>query len=91
MSGTIPITGSSWTSTPSNQAFFFEAEILEAVGSCQVLIAVIGSQWLKMVDNEGCRRLDNPEDFVRIELETALDSWNRMLRPRQVAMQVTRQ
>ena len=43
-----------------------------AVGHCDVLIALIGPQWLGSADAEG-RRLDNPGDFVRHEIETALD------------------
>jgi hypothetical protein len=50
---------------------FIEA-IEEGVGSCDVLIAVIGKSWLISSDEEGRRRLDNPEDFVRIEIATAL-------------------
>jgi Bacterial tandem repeat domain 1 len=41
-------------------------------GECDVLIAVIGSHWLTCVDEQGGRRLDNPEDFVRREIATAL-------------------
>ena len=37
-----------------------------------MLIAVIGKGWLISCDQEGQRRLDNPEDFVRIEIATAL-------------------
>jgi hypothetical protein len=37
-----------------------------------VLIAVIGKHWLLSSDGEGKRRLDNPEDFVRVEIATAL-------------------
>ena len=51
---------------------FVEA-IENAVGSCDVLLAVIGQQWLDITDNTGQRRLDNPEDFVRLEIVTALD------------------
>jgi hypothetical protein len=42
-----------------------------AVGSCQLLLAVIGPEWLKSVDGRG-RRLDDPADFVRIEISAAL-------------------
>jgi TPR repeat protein len=48
-------------------------EAIEAsVSSCDVLIAVIGKRWLVSSDEEGRRRLDNPDDFVRLEIATAL-------------------
>jgi hypothetical protein len=50
----------------------FVDAIEEAVGSCDVLLAVIGPQWLGMSDEQGQRRLDNPHDFVRLEIATAL-------------------
>ena len=50
----------------------FVERIQSAVGSCQVLLALIGPQWLTAKDATGARRLDDPEDFVRLELETAL-------------------
>ncbi|EPX59281.1 hypothetical protein D187_003185 [Cystobacter fuscus DSM 2262] len=50
----------------------FVHAIEEAVESCGVLLAVIGPQWLGARDKQGRRRLDNPEDFVRLEVATAL-------------------
>ena len=48
-------------------------EVIEkAVSSCSVMIAVIGRGWLTCPDEEGQRRLDNPEDFVRLEIQIAL-------------------
>src|SRR5690349_13883457 len=49
---------------------FVEA-IEQAVSKCDILIAIIGPGWLSTSTNEG-RRLDNPEDFVRLEIATAL-------------------
>lgn len=43
-----------------------------AVGSCDVLLAVIGRQWIHAKDKQGHRRIDNPSDFVRLEIESAL-------------------
>jgi hypothetical protein len=50
----------------------FVDAIEKAVGSCDVLLAVIGPQWLTLTDEQGQRRLDNPHDFVRLEIATAL-------------------
>jgi hypothetical protein len=46
--------------------------ITRAVGSCDVLLALIGPHWLTATDERGRRRLDNPGDFVRLEIEAAL-------------------
>jgi PQQ-dependent catabolism-associated CXXCW motif protein len=51
----------------------FEDEIERAVGSCDVLVAVLGPRWLDLADDRGQRRLDDPADFVRLEIATALD------------------
>jgi hypothetical protein len=50
---------------------FVEA-ITRAVGSCDVLLALVGDQWLTITDARGLRRLDDPDDFVRVEIEAAL-------------------
>ena len=51
----------------------FVKEIERAVGSCDVLVAVMGPNWLRITDDTGQRRLDDPSDFVRLEIATALD------------------
>ncbi|HBP90540.1 MAG TPA: hypothetical protein DD706_22960 [Nitrospiraceae bacterium] len=51
----------------------FVEQIEKAVQSCDVMIAVIGKTWVKIQDEEGLRRLDNPEDFVRVEIQAALE------------------
>jgi len=50
----------------------FVQVIANAVGSCDVLLALIGDQWLTATDATGRRRIDDPNDFVRLEIETAL-------------------
>jgi beta-lactam-binding protein with PASTA domain len=48
----------------------FVESINEKVGLCQVLLVLIGKQWLTSSDSTG-RRLDNPNDFVRLEIVAA--------------------
>lgn len=50
----------------------FGETISRAVASCDVLIALIGRGWLEARDAGGHRRLDDPDDFVRREIESAL-------------------
>ena len=50
----------------------FHGFLNEAVVQCDVLLAVIGDHWLNMRDEKGQRRIDNPDDFVHIEIEAAL-------------------
>lgn len=49
----------------------FVDRIQDAVRSSGVLLAVIGKEWL-LTSANGMRRLDDPKDFVRLELTTAL-------------------
>jgi hypothetical protein len=50
----------------------FTEVITRAVASCEVLLAVIGPGWLTAPDDAGQRRLDDPDDLVRLEVEAAL-------------------
>jgi hypothetical protein len=51
---------------------FVEA-IQRAVDSSEVLIAVIGRNWLSTTDTAGRERLQDPHDYVRMEIVTALE------------------
>jgi hypothetical protein len=57
----------------------FAEAIKSAVDSCLVLIAVIGPKWLTITDEDGRRRLDNPDDYVRFEIHTALERCVRVI------------
>jgi TIR domain len=57
----------------------FAHAITEAVGSCDALIAVIGPHWLTLADPRGQRRLDDPNDFVRLEIKAALERYIRVI------------
>ena len=43
------------------------------VGSCDVLVAMVGKKWLRSSDETGKRRLDDTKDFVLNEIKTALE------------------
>jgi hypothetical protein len=74
---------------PKNQIFIdvdnldlgedFVEAIETSVASCDVLVAVIGVRWLISADKEGRRRLDNSDDFVRLEIATALKRGVRVI------------
>ena len=51
----------------------FVQALERVLGSCDVLLAIIGPEWLTCADANGRRRLDDPEDFVRLELGAALE------------------
>jgi hypothetical protein len=50
---------------------FVEA-ITRAVGSCDVVLVLIGDKWITISDEHGKRRLDDADDFVRLEIQAAL-------------------
>jgi hypothetical protein len=51
----------------------FADVITQAVSNCEVLLAVIGPRWLAATDEDGQRRLDDPDDIVRLEIAAALE------------------
>ena len=50
----------------------FRKVIERNTAECGVLLALIGRDWLSLADEAGSRRLDNPNDFVRLETASAL-------------------
>ena len=50
----------------------FRKHIDQQISQCQICIAVIGAKWLSLTDDSGQRRVDNPRDFVRMEIEAVL-------------------
>lgn len=50
----------------------FVADLNSQVAACDVVLVVIGPNWLDAKDETGRRRLDNPDDFVVIEIAGAL-------------------
>lgn len=56
----------------------FVLVIEKTLGSCQVLLALIGLDWLASID-EAARRPDHQQDYVRLEIATALASNIRVI------------
>lgn len=50
----------------------FVKEIERKLETCQVLLVVIGKDWLTVKGQDGRRRLDDEQDFVRLEVATGL-------------------
>jgi hypothetical protein len=50
----------------------FAQTIEDWVGSCDALVVVIGPRWATATDRAGRRRLDDPHDYVRLEVEAGL-------------------
>jgi hypothetical protein len=50
----------------------FERVLTEALAGCDVLLALIGPQWLNCTRTNGTRRLDFPDDWVCNEITSAL-------------------
>jgi TIR domain len=50
----------------------FTKAIIEAVSQCDILLVLIGRHWSAVTDVKGIRRIDYPHDFIRVEIEAAL-------------------
>jgi hypothetical protein len=50
----------------------FVKRISEVVGSCHILLLVMGPRWADPEDGEGAASIKDPDDFVRLEAEIAM-------------------
>lgn len=50
----------------------FRVHLSEVIAQCRVVLVLIGNQWMDARDAAGKRRLDQSGDFVRVEVEAAL-------------------
>lgn len=51
----------------------FREVINASVAAADILLVMIGPSWLQVTERDGTRRLDNPEDFVRLEILAAIE------------------
>lgn len=59
----------------------FRTVIRSAVTWCDVMLVIVGPKWLDVRDSSGSRRIDNPRDYVRLELEAGLRSDRLLVMP----------
>jgi hypothetical protein len=57
----------------------FRERLADAINHCNVMLVLIGERWISITDEHGQRRLDQPDDFVRMELEAALSRGIRII------------
>ena len=50
----------------------FRGALQKTLESCDLMLVLIGKDWADVKDEEGRPRLQNPGDFVRLEIEAAL-------------------
>ena len=50
----------------------FPSVLEQRLAECKVMLVLIGPEWLNARDDQGKRRLENPEDWVRLEIAHAL-------------------
>lgn len=56
----------------------FPEAIETAIGSAQAMLVVIGDQWLELAGEDGHPRIQDPQDFVRMEVALGLESGIRV-------------
>jgi hypothetical protein len=57
----------------------FPTALARELERAQTVLVLIGPRWLAAADAHGARRLDAPQDYVRLEIQAALDSGKRVL------------
>jgi hypothetical protein len=65
------------TAIPDGEDFI--TAIQEQIRKSDVVLIAIGRQWIDARDDQDRRRLDDPEDLVRLEIETALEAKVRIV------------
>jgi hypothetical protein len=57
----------------------WEPEMFQAVGDSSALLVIMGRRWLNARAGNGGRRIDDPDDFVRREILTALELGKKVI------------
>ena len=59
----------------------FDDAIKVALESCDVVLCLVGPRWLDLKTDDGQRRLDDPDDWIKIEIGEALKHPHVMVIP----------
>lgn len=59
----------------------FRAKIAQEVEKSDILLVIIGPKWESITDSQGNRRLADPNDFVRLEVEEGLKNSKKIVIP----------
>lgn len=51
----------------------FRVHIQNAIGRCDIVLVIIGTRWAAPIPNSSHRRIDEPDDYLRLEIEAALN------------------
>ena len=57
----------------------FPVALEKALANCVVMVVLIGPQWLAIKNAKGQRRLEQPGDWIRLEIATALERGVRVV------------
>jgi hypothetical protein len=60
-------------------ATYFPPELMRRLEDSTVILAVIGPRWLSLTNSAGSRRIDDPADYVRLELRIAFEQNKHVL------------
>ena len=59
----------------------FRAKLAKEIEKSDILLIIIGPKWESIADAKGNRRLDDPNDFVRLEVEAGLKRTDKIVIP----------
>ena len=59
----------------------FSDVLKEATTTCDIMLVVIGPQWAGITDDQGNKRLFEPNDYTRLEVEAGLTNKNILVIP----------
>ena len=59
----------------------FRAKLAKEIDKSDIVLIIIGHEWVNIRDENGNGRLDNPNDYVRLEVESSLKRTDKIVIP----------